>query len=188
MRYLKKGRRVPASFLCHTIHAMTSDTQAQIAIFASGCFWGTQYHFDKAPGVVKTTIGYTGGTVDNPTYEQVCTGTTGHREAIRIAFDPSQTSYEALVKLFFETHDFSQENGQGPDIGEQYRSAVYYTNDEQKRIAEELVAQLESDGHHVATEVLPAQPFYPAEEYHQKYYEKTGGAPYCHVYTKRFAT
>lgn len=156
------------------------------AVFASGCFWGTQYHFDKHAGVVNTLVGYTGGHVPNPTYEQVCGGDTGHREAIEIEFDPNQTSFEELAKLFFETHDFSQVGGQGPDIGEQYTSAIYYTTDEQKDVAEQLIEQLEAKGNTVTTAVLPAEPFYAAEDYHQKYYEKTGGAPYCHIYIKKF--
>jgi len=160
--------------------------ETEKAIFASGCFWGTQYHFDKHDGVVNTLVGYTGGTVENPTYEQVCQGNTGHREAIEIEFDPEVTSYEDLVKLFFETHDPTQTNGQGPDIGEQYTSAIYYTNEKQKEVAENLLGKLEEKGITVTTEVLPAEPFYPAEDYHQKYYEKSGGAPYCHVYIKRF--
>ncbi len=156
------------------------------ALFASGCFWGVQYHFDKHEGVVRTRVGYTGGSVVNPTYEQVCEGNTGHREAIEVVFDPAVTTYERLAKLFFETHDFSQVGGQGPDIGEQYTSAVYYYDDSQKEVAERLIAELESTGRRVTTEVLPAGAFYPAEERHQKYYEKTGGAPYCHVYVKKF--
>ncbi len=156
------------------------------ALFASGCFWGVQHHFDKHAGVISTLVGYTGGEIENPTYEQVCSGDTGHREAIEIEFDPNITAYEALAKLFFETHDFSQANGQGPDIGHQYTSAVYYYSEEQKEIAEKLIDELESKDMKVTTKVLPAEKFYPAEEYHQKYYEKTGGAPYCHVYIKRF--
>jgi len=156
------------------------------AIFASGCFWGTQYMFDKHEGVLNSLVGYTGGDTENPTYKEVCGGDTGHREAIEIEFDPEKTTYEALAKLFFETHNFSQVGGQGPDIGHQYTSAIYYTTDEQRDIAEKLIDDLESKGVVVTTEVLPAEPFYPAEDYHQKYYEKTGGAPYCHVYIKRF--
>jgi len=156
------------------------------AIFASGCFWGVQHHFDKHEGVVSTLVGYTGGEIENPTYEQVSTGDTGHREAIEIKFNTEVTTYEELVKLFFETHDFSQVGGQGPDIGEQYTSAVYYTSDEQKVVAEKLIKKLEAKDMTVTTKVLPAEPFYPAEDYHQKYYEKSGGAPYCHVYIKKF--
>ena len=158
----------------------------ETAIFAQGCFWGTQYHFDTHEGVVETLVGYTGGHVPNPTYEQVCSGDTGHREAIQIVFDPTQTSYEALCKLFFETHDQGQVGGQGPDIGEQYTSAVYYTTPEQKATAHMLIDTLTEKSMRVATEVLPVEPFYPAETYHQKYYEKTGGAPYCHIYIQKF--
>ena len=160
--------------------------ETEKAIFASGCFWGTQYLFDKAPGVLKTLVGYTGGETENPTYEQVCGGDTGHREGIEVEFDPAETSYEKMTKLFFETHDFSQVGGQGPDIGQQYTSAVYYTTDEQKKVAEKLIEELKNKDMPVTTEVLQAETFYPAEEYHQKYYEKSGGAPYCHVYIKKF--
>lgn len=156
------------------------------ALFASGCFWGTQYHFNAQVGVISSTVGYTGGTTENPTYEEVCGGDTGHREAIEITFDPSVATYETLVKLFFETHDFSQVGGQGPDIGEQYTSGIYYFSEEQKEIAERLIVELQDRGLSVTTEVLPASVFYPAEEYHQKYYEKSGGTPYCHIYVKKF--
>lgn len=160
--------------------------QNEKAIFASGCFWGTQYHFDRHAGVLETRVGYTGGSVVHPTYEQVCAGNTGHREAIEVTFDPQQTDYESLVQLFFETHDFSQVGGQGPDIGHQYTSAIYYMSDEQKNVAQKARSFLEAKNTSVTTEILPAQAFYGAEEYHQKYYEKNGGVPYCHVYTKQF--
>jgi peptide methionine sulfoxide reductase msrA/msrB len=156
------------------------------AIFASGCFWGTEYYMQKAPGVISTTVGFTGGNVPNPTYQQVCTGKTGHAESVEVIYDPNKTSYEKLAKLFFETHDFTQVNGQGPDIGHQYRSAIFYLNDQQKEIAQKLVKILKDKGKKVATEITPAGTFWPAEEYHQQYYDKNGKRPYCHIYRKIF--
>lgn len=158
----------------------------QHAYFASGCFWGTEYHFSKAKGVMETTVGFMGGHVDNPTYKQVCTGETGHLETTEVVFDPAQTSYEEMVKLFFETHDFSQADGQGPDIGPQYLSAIFYTNEEQKAIAEKYIALLIQKGFPVATTLRPAETFWKAEEYHQDYYDHKGTAPYCHVYRRIF--
>jgi len=156
------------------------------AIFASGCFWGTEYYMQKAPGVISTRVGYTGGNVPNPTYQQVCTGTTGHAESVEVTYDPNKTSYEKLAKLFFETHDFTQINRQGPDIGHQYRSAIFYLNDEQKDIAIKLVNILFEKGKKVATEITPAGTFWPAEEYHQQYYDKNSKRPYCHAYRPIF--
>lgn len=156
------------------------------AIFASGCFWGTEYYFQRADGVISTRVGYIGGHKENPTYKEVCTGTTGHAEATEVIYDPTQTDYETLARLFFETHDPTQVNRQGPDIGPQYRSAIFYEDDEQKAIAEKLIGLLRGKGFEVATEVTPASTFWPAEGYHQKYYEYTGKSPYCHFYTPRF--
>jgi peptide methionine sulfoxide reductase msrA/msrB len=156
------------------------------ALFASGCFWGTEYYFQRAPGVISTTVGFTGGRTENPTYKQVSTGRTGHAETTEVIFDPTKTSYEQLAKLFFETHDFTQMNRQGPDIGTQYRSAIFYLNDEQKQIAERLVEILRQKGYNVKTEITPAGKFWSAENYHQDYYNKTGGTPYCHIYRRIF--
>ncbi len=158
----------------------------ETAVFAGGCFWGVEYHFRRAQGVLSTRVGYTGGHTANPTYKQVCAGGTGHREALEVTFDPTQTSYETLARLFFEIHDPTQANGQGPDIGEQYKSTIYYLSDAQKATAEKLIQLLRGKGYPVVTEVLPAGPFWPAEEYHQQYYDKNHHTPYCHVYTKRF--
>ncbi|MFH0918873.1 MAG: bifunctional methionine sulfoxide reductase B/A protein [Fibrobacterota bacterium] len=159
---------------------------AQRALFASGCFWGVEYYMKKANGVLYARVGYTGGRTDHPTYEQVCTGKTGHAEAVEVLYDPKKTDYETLAKVFFETHDPTQVNRQGPDIGLQYRSAIFYMDDEQKKTAEKLIGILKGKGLKVVTEVTPVGPFWPAEEHHQDYYAKTGGSPYCHVYTKRF--
>lgn len=161
-------------------------TPTDTAIFASGCFWGTEYFFQKAEGVMSTQVGYIGGTKENPTYKEVCTGETGHAEAVRIVFDPTKTSYEAMAKLFFETHDPSQVNRQGPDIGTQYRTGVFYLTDSQKAIAEKLKKTLEDKGTKVATEITKATVFWEGEDYHENYYTKKGGTPYCHSYTKRF--
>ena len=165
---------------------MDNVPKTETAIFAGGCFWGVQHYFDKATGVMKSEVGYTGGTKVNPTYKEVCSHTTGHLEAIRVTFDPSKTSYEALAKLFFEIHDPTQTNGQGPDLGPQYLSEVFYADDNQKATTEKLIDILKQKGYKVATKLRPAVTFWPAEEYHQEYYQKTGGTPYCHVYTKRF--
>lgn len=156
------------------------------AYFASGCFWGTQYYFNKLSGVISTNVGYMGGDVEAPTYEQVCRKDTGHFESIEILYNPSKVSYGELVRYFFETHDFSQENGQGPDIGSQYRSAIFYSSDEEQTIAEQQIDLLKKMGYHVATLLLPYSTFWEAEDYHQDYYEKKGSTPYCHRYTKIF--
>jgi peptide methionine sulfoxide reductase msrA/msrB len=161
-------------------------TRHETAVFASGCFWGTEYMFQKEPGVINTTVGYTGGFVDHPTYQQVCSGKTGHAEALKVEFDPQKTSYEKLARLFFETHDPTQVNGQGPDIGEQYRSVIFYKDDSQKATAEKLIGELKSKGIKVATQVVAASTFWPAENYHQDYYKNNGKKPYCHSYKKLF--
>lgn len=162
------------------------DSHFQRAVFAGGCFWGVEYHLQQADGVIAAASGYTGGRTANPTYREVCAGNTGHREAVEVLFDPKATSYETLLKLFFEIHDPTQTDGQGPDLGPQYRSAVFYRNDEQKAVAEKWIGILRLKGYKVATELEPAGKFYPAEEYHQDYYFKSGKRPYCHIPVKRF--
>ncbi len=156
------------------------------AIFAGGCFWGVEYHFEKVPGVRSVTSGYIGGKKENPTYEDVCAKITGHAEAVEIVFDPSQATYEQLARLFFEIHDPTQVDRQGPDVGDQYRSVVFTTSDAQKAVAEKLIGILKGKGYEVVTKVTPAGKFWPAEEYHQDYYAKHKKEPYCHTYTKRF--
>ncbi len=161
-------------------------SQKEKAVFAGGCFWGVEYMFKEKDGVLDTTVGFAGGHVDDPTYKEVCREDTGHAEAVEIIFDPSIISFEELCRFFFEIHDPTQVDRQGPDVGEQYRSAVFFTSAEQKRIAEDLIAELKKKGFQVVTEVEPLEKFWPAEEYHQDYYEKTGHAPYCHRYVPRF--
>ncbi len=166
--------------------AMPAGGATDEAIFAGGCFWGVEHLLAKAPGVISAASGYTGGSTKNPTYEQICTGCTGHAEAVRVVFDPTKTSYEALAKLFFEIHDPTTVNRQGLDVGTQYRSAIFYKDDQQKRTAEKLIGQLREKGYKVATELEPASEFYTAEEYHQDYLVKHPGRPDCHMHTPRF--
>ena len=156
------------------------------AILAAGCFWGVEYYLKKLPGVLKTEVGYTGGKKAYPTYEEVCSHATGHYEAIRVLYDPKQLSYADLLKHFFEIHDFTQTNGQGPDIGPPYLSAVFYYDEQQKEVAERIVTVLEEKGFSVATTILPVSVFWRAEVYHLDYYAKTGKQPYCHRYKKIF--
>lgn len=177
---------ISMKFIPATEKTKTMDSVHETAYFASGCFWGTQYHFMKAKGVISTTVGYMGGHVKNPTYQKVCTGETGHMETTQVIFDKSKISYEDMVKLYFETHDFTQVGGQGPDIGDQYRSVIFYTSEEQRKIAEKYIVILTDKGYKVATTLRVAPEFWKAEDYHQEYYEKKQGTPYCHIYKKIF--
>ncbi|MBN1349699.1 bifunctional methionine sulfoxide reductase B/A protein [candidate division KSB1 bacterium] len=161
-------------------------TESDTAYFAGGCFWGVEYYFQKEKGVISTQVGYMGGHRKNPTYEQVCSGTTGHAETMQVVFDPSKTDFETLARLFFEIHDPTQVDRQGPDIGSQYRSVIFYADDNQKQISEKLIGLLKEKGLKVATELSAATAFWRAEDYHQKYYQHTGKKPYCHGYQKRF--
>ena len=159
--------------------AASKEPLAEKAIFAGGCFWGVQYKFKQVKGVISTIVGYTGGYKDNPSYKEVCRGQTGHAEAVQIIYDPNTVSYEELVKLFFKFHDPSQVNRQGPDIGEQYRSEIFYLNEEQRKTTEKVVKTLKEKGYRIATKITAASEFWRAEEYHQDYYGKTGNILHC---------
>jgi peptide methionine sulfoxide reductase msrA/msrB len=156
------------------------------ALFAGGCFWGVEHLMKKIKGVIRVTSGYTAGNIIKPSYQDICTGKTGHAEAVEVIFDPGKTNYETIAKMFFEIHDPTQRNRQGPDIGSQYRSGIFYLTEEQKQIAFKLRGILERQGLDIATQIIPAGPFYPAEAYHQNYYEAHGSEPYCHAHVKRF--
>lgn len=158
----------------------------ETALLAGGCFWGVEYYMQKMDGVKSVVSGYTGGKVKNPSYKEVCTGKTGHAEAVKIIFDPAVVSYDEIARMFLEIHDPTQVGRQGPDIGDQYRSEIFYTNSAQKATAEKLLGQLKDKGYRIATRVTPASEFYEAEKYHQDYYDNNGKMPYCHAYTKRF--
>ena len=152
------------------------------ATFAAGCFWGVEAAFRKVPGVTATEVGYSGGHTKNPTYKDVCSHTTGHAEVVRVRYDPEKTSYKKLLRTFWTCHDPTQVNRQGPDVGDQYRSVIFYHTPEQKAEAEASKAALKKSGHlrkPVATKIEPAPEFYRAEEYHQQYLEKRGRAA-CH--------
>jgi peptide-methionine (S)-S-oxide reductase len=158
----------------------------QLATFAAGCFWGVELEFGKLPGVLGTRVGYTAGQSSNPTYYDVCDGDTGHAEAVEIEFDPSVVTYEALVREFFNLHDPTTLNSQGPDVGDQYRSGIYVHSPEQREVAERVIKELTDSGEFrlpIVTEVKPAATFWEAEEYHQKYFERRGMAS-CHIRRK----
>jgi peptide methionine sulfoxide reductase msrA/msrB len=158
----------------------------QLATFAAGCFWGVESIFKQVKGVVETTVGYTGGTIPNPTYHQVCTGITGHAEAVQVKFDPNVISYEELLSRFWRMHDPTTPNRQGPDVGTQYRSAIFYHNEEQRKAAERSKEEFDRSGafiYKATTQIIPASTFYVAEDYHQDYFEKQGKGA-CHVLRK----
>lgn len=158
----------------------------ETAIFAAGCFWGVQHYFQRKNGVLNTYVGYIGGEEEYPTYDEVRAHHTHHIEAILVEYNPAEVSYTDLCKLFFEIHDPAQTDGQGPDKGSQYRSAVFYKDEEQLAITNELIGVLREKGYEVNTLVKPATRFWIAEGYHQNYYENTGGSPYCHLRRRKF--
>lgn len=156
------------------------------AYFAGGCFWGVEYYLEKQKGVVSVVSGYMGGKKPNPSYKDVSRGNSGYLETVEVVYDSSKVDYETLVRLFFEIHDPTQEDGQGPDIGSQYHSAIFVSNENERKTIEKLIDLLELKGYDVATKILDKKKFYKAEEYHQNYYDTKGKKPYCHGYVKRF--
>jgi len=156
---------------------MAEEEKYERASFAAGCFWGVEETFRELKGVISTMVGYMGGFTEDPTYGDVCTGTTGHAETLQVTFDPSKISYEKLLETFWNKHDPTTKNRQGPDVGEQYRSIIFYHNEEQKNLALKSKENLEASGRYknpIVTEIIPAPKFYPAEDYHQQYLEKGG--------------
>lgn len=163
-----------------------ADTATAKAWFGGGCFWGVEHLLQQFPGVSSVVSGYMGGEKENPTYQEVCSGSSGHAEVVEVTYDPSLVSYERLAQAFFEIHDPTQLNRQGPDVGNQYRSIIFVSNDKERNSIDSLIGVLRKNGYDVVTEVENAVPFYKAEEYHQDYYEQKGTEPYCHRYVKRF--
>lgn len=190
-----RGEHLTSKNLRHCVNSASIDfvenvevLDSEEAIFAGGCFWGVEYLFKQFPGVLKTEVGYSGGVIEEPTYEQICQGNSGHYEAIRVLYDPAITNDEEITQYFFEAHDPTQASGQGPDIGQQYQSVIFYYNEEQLTNAKTLIQILKEKGYAVVTQLKPVQTFWPAETYHQDYYGKTGKMPYCHQRIKRFNT
>ncbi|MDX9814153.1 MAG: bifunctional methionine sulfoxide reductase B/A protein [Sulfurimonadaceae bacterium] len=169
----------------HCVNSISLDFYKK-AYFAGGCFWGVEYYLEQLDGVLEVTSGYMGGESKNPTYQEVCYNNTGHIEAVEVLYDSSKISYEELAKVFFEIHDPTQTDGQGPDIGSQYLSAIFTSDVKEREVIKALIEKLEANGYKVATKVLDDAVFYKAENYHQNYYKNKGTKPYCHGYTKRF--
>lgn len=188
LKFYEKGAPLPPESQPAKLETRSATTEGrsattEVAYFAGGCFWGVQHYFKEGPGVIDAASGYMQGHVDHPTYRQVCTNTTGHAETVKVVFDPERITYRRLLEAFFVMHDPTQLNRQGPDHGEQYRSGIWYVNDEQKREAEAYIKELQAadryDGRKIVTQVEPAKTFWPAEDYHQDYIAKNGAA--CHV-------
>ena len=156
------------------------------AYFSAGCFWGVEYYFKRLKGVTKTVVGFMGGELENPSYKQVKTGTTGHLETIEVEYDPDIVSYEALVRYFFEIHDFEQVDGQGIDIGTQYLSAIWFNDNTERDTAIKIFGELMQMGYSPVTQIRTVMSFYPAEDYHQDYLDQRGETPECHVWRKVF--
>ena len=187
-----KGEGYTSKNIRHCVNSIsmnfkaTSEERYKKAYFAGGCFWGVEYHFENVDGVSSVESGYMGGDFKNPSYKDVVRGNSGHLEVVEVSYDSTKVSYETLAKLFFEIHDPTQANGQGPDIGSQYLSGIFTSDKDERKIISKLVNILTEKGLSIATKVYDKSPFYKAEDYHQDYYKRTGKAPYCHAYIKRF--
>lgn len=187
-----KGEYLTKKNLRHCVNSLSmkfipkEDNKEEVIYLAGGCFWGTEYYFKNLKGVIRTSVGFIGGELDNPTYVDVSKGTTGHAEVVEVVYDKEKIDISDIIKLFFEIHDCTQINRQGPDIGEQYRSEIFYTTKEQKDIANSIIDILINKGYEVATILTKAEEYYKAENYHQDYYNKKGSTPTCHFRTKIF--
>lgn len=194
MGHVFKGEGMTAKNVRHCVNSISLDFQKKKdtaptfkkAYFAGGCFWGVEYYLEKIDGVKEVTSGFMGGRVENPTYYDVVGKDTGHLETVEVLYDPSRVSYETLAKTFFEIHDPTQTDGQGPDIGSQYLSAIFVNSKEERETIARLIKVLEKKGLKVATKTMPSTAFYKAEAHHQNYYERKGSKPYCHRRVKRF--
>lgn len=184
--FTKKNRRYCINSLCLRFTPHFTEDGDERAIFAGGCFWGVEYFLKRLHGVTRVSSGYIGGHVVNPSYEEVCSETTAHAEAVEVIFNPKKISYESVCKEFLEIHDPTEHNRQGPDVGSQYRSAIFYLSLDQKQVAKELLDLLKKKGYKIETTLDPSSLFYPAESYHQNYYDLKGSTPYCHKKTVRF--
>lgn len=183
--FTQKNRRHCVNSLSLDFVANQTVLDTGEVIVAGGCFWGIQHYFNRLPGVLNTEVGYTGGTVASPHYREVCTKATGHYEAVRVVYDSAQLNDEAVLKYFFNIHDPTQRDGQGPDRGQQYQSVVFYYDETQKQVAQSLIYSLREKNYDVATRLLPVSIFWLAELEHQQYYAKHAKIPYCHSYVRR---
>ena len=189
LEHVFEGEGLTKKNVRHCVNSISLNFKAQAtkrAYFAGGCFWGVEHYFEKAEGVLSVESGYMGGSLLNPSYKDVVRGDSGHLELVEVLYDPTKTDYETLAKLFFEIHDPTQIDGQGPDIGERYLSAVFTSDEEENKIVKKLGKTLKAKGFDVVTRVRAKETFYKAEDYHQDYYERSGRFPYCHSYVKRF--
>ena len=184
--YTEKNLRHCVNSLAVEFVANETVIDSEEIILAAGCFWGVEHLLRQLDGVLKTEVGYIGGELAQPSYEAVCRHDTGHLEAVRVVYDPQQITCQQLLKYFFDIHDVEQTNGQGPDIGPQYLSGIFYYDETQHAVASEVIKQLEASGFKPAATLYSMQTFWPAEEYHQDYYMKTGKQPYCHIWAKKF--